>query len=117
MTLQNLLAGAQGSEFQGHLRCMSDLSQTDGKQLPEFEMPSLSGEANEDLYTNETIAESAAFVIGAHFGFNAGVRSFPYAALWSQDKKVLEENLAAIRKVTARSSIRHQKIQKSLFWC
>ena len=47
----------------------------------------------------ETIAESAAFAIGAHFGFDTGVRSFPYVALWSQDKKVLEQNLAAIRKV------------------
>ena len=47
----------------------------------------------------ETIAESAAFVVGAHYGFDTGVRSFPYVALWAQDKKVLEQNLAAIRKV------------------
>jgi hypothetical protein len=47
----------------------------------------------------ETIAESAAFVVGAHYGFDTGVRSFPYVALWSQDKKVLEENLSAIRRV------------------
>jgi hypothetical protein len=44
----------------------------------------------------------AAFAIGAHFGFDSGVRSFPYVAIWSQDKKVLEENLAAIRKVTGK---------------
>ena len=50
----------------------------------------------------ETIAESVAFTIGAHFGFDTGTRSFPYVALWSKDKKVLEENLAAIRKVSAR---------------
>jgi hypothetical protein len=47
----------------------------------------------------ETIAESAAFVVGAHYGFDTGVRSFPYVALWAQDKKVLEENLSAIRRV------------------
>ena len=50
----------------------------------------------------ETIAESAAFAIGAHFGFDTGVRSFPYVALWAQDKKTLEQNLAAIREVTTR---------------
>jgi len=48
----------------------------------------------------ETIAESAAFAIGAHFGFDTGVRSFPYVALWAQDKKVLELNLGSIRRVT-----------------
>jgi hypothetical protein len=146
-----------------------DLSQTEGRPIPEFSVPALSGEANEELYQKtlalanqqgltvsfeskpeqdpeikgfysgkliwvrpeesraqqlktllhemahyytegvlglprkdaETIAESVAFAVGAHFGFDTGVRSFPYVALWSQDKKVLEENLGAIRKVTA----------------
>jgi len=50
----------------------------------------------------ETIAESVAFTVGAHFGFDTGTRSFPYVALWSQDKKVLETNLTAIRKVSAK---------------
>jgi len=145
-----------------------DLSQTDGKPLPEFAVPVLTGEANEELFSKvlalaksqgltvsfeprpeqdpeikgfysgkliwvrpeepraqqlktllhevahyysegvfqiprrnaETIAESAAFAVGAHFGFDTGVRSFSYVALWSQDKKVLEQNLAAIRKVS-----------------
>jgi hypothetical protein len=48
----------------------------------------------------ETIAESVAFVVGAHYGVDTGVRSFPYVALWAQDKKVLEQNLSAIRKVS-----------------
>jgi len=145
-----------------------DLSQTEGKPIPEFDVPSLTGEANEELFNKaltlaraqglevsfeprpdqdssikgfysgkliwvrpeephaqqlktllhelahyysegvfqiprrdaETIAESAAFAVGAHFGFDSGVRSFPYVAVWAQDKKVLEQNLAAIRKVT-----------------
>jgi hypothetical protein len=47
----------------------------------------------------ETIAESVAFTVGAHFGFDSGLRSFPYVALWAQDKKVLENNLSAIRRV------------------
>ena len=146
-----------------------DLSQTEGEDLPEFEVPVLTGEANEDLFAGllthmkqrgvnvefdprpntdpgvkgfysisgiwvrpeeprakqlktllheiahyysenvfripradaETIAESAAFVVGAHYGFDTGVRSFPYVALWAGDKKVLENNLGAIRKVSA----------------
>jgi len=144
-----------------------DVSQTEGKELPQFEVPSLTGEANEDLFAGvmslarsqgldvafeprpqqdpsikgvyfgksiwvkpdesraqqlktllhevahyysegvfrisrrdaETIAESVAFTVGARFGFDTGTRSFPYVALWSQDKKVLEQNLASIRKI------------------
>lgn len=147
-----------------------DVSQTEGKPLPEFEVPALTGEANEAFFEKvlrlakdqglavsfesrpqqdpdikgmysgksiwikpeesraqqlktllhemahyysegvfriprrdaETIAESVAFTVGAHFGFDTGTRSFPYVALWSQDKKVLEENLASIRKVSAK---------------
>jgi len=149
---------------------VSDASQTEGKELPEFEVPVLTGEANEELFSRvlalaksegltvsfeskpdegpslkgqysgksiwvrpeesraqqlktllhetahyysegvfriprrdaETIAESAAFVVGAHYGFDTGVRSFPYVALWAQDKKVLEQNLADIRKVSTK---------------
>lgn len=144
-----------------------DVGQTEGKPLPEFEVPVLTGEANEALFANvlelaksqgievsfesrpnqdpgikgmysgksiwvrpeesraqqlkslihelahyysegvfriprrdaETIAESAAFAVGAHYGFDSGVRSFPYVALWAQDKKVLAQNLSTIRKV------------------
>lgn len=146
---------------------MSDLSQTEGDPLPEFEVPVLTGEVNEELfdrlldrmksrgvrvsfepklqldpgikgfYTHgeiwvrpdepraqqlktlvheiahyysedvfriprqdaETIAESAAYVVGAHYGFDTGVRSFPYVALWARDKKVLDQNLISIRRV------------------
>lgn len=145
-----------------------DVSQTEGKELPKLEVPSLTGEANEDLFASmmslaksqgldvtfeprpqqapsikgmyfgksiwvrpeesraqqlktllhevahyytegvfqisrqnaETIAESVAFTVGARFGFDTGTRSFPYVALWSQDKKVLEQNLASIRKIS-----------------
>jgi len=147
-----------------------DISQTEGQELPEFEVPSLTGEANERLFDMvtalvrsqgldvsfesrpyqdpaikgtysgkniwvrpeesraqqlktflhevahyysegvfriprkdaETIAESAAFTVGVHFGFDSGVRSFSYVALWAEDKKVLEANLTAIRKVSTR---------------
>lgn len=144
-----------------------DLAQTEGDPLPEFEVPVLTGEVNEELFAGllelmksrgirvsfeprphqdpgikgqyshgeiwvrpeepraqqlktlvheiahyysegvfriprqdaETIAESAAYVIGAHYGFDTGVRSFPYVALWAQDKKVLDRNLSSIREV------------------
>jgi len=144
-----------------------DISQTEGEPLPEFEVPVLTGEANEELFSRvvalarsqgldvdfeskpgldpnikgfysgntiwvrpeepraqqlktllhetghyysegvfriprrdaETIAESAAYVVGAHYGFDTGVRSFPYVALWAEDEKVLKENLGNIRKV------------------
>jgi len=147
-----------------------DLGQTEGDPLPEFEVPVLTGEVNEVLYTGlldlmksrgvrvsleprphqdpgikgqyshgeiwvrpeepraqqlktlvheiahyysegvfriprqdaETIAESAAYVVGAHYGFDTGVRSFPYVALWAQDKKVLDQNLSSIREVATR---------------
>lgn len=145
-----------------------DIAQTEGKPLPEFEVPVLTGEVNEELFAKmmalakaeglnvsfesrphqdpaikgqysppksiwvrpeepraqqlktllhesahyysagvfhipradaETIAESAAYVVGAHYGFDTGVRSFPYVALWAQDKKVLEQNVGSIRNV------------------
>lgn len=146
-----------------------DITQTEGRPLPEFEVPVLTGEVNEKLFSKllnltkkrgvivsfesrpkmpphikgqflipnriwvrpeepraqqlktllhetahyysegvfriprrdaETIAESAAFVVGAHHGFDTGVRSFPYVALWAREKKVLEKNLDAIRRVS-----------------
>ena len=147
-----------------------DISQTEGKELPEVEVPALTGQADEELFegtlslarlqglevtfesrpyqdsavkgmysgktiwvrpeesraqqlktllhemahyfsegvfrmprrTAETIAESVAFTVGAHFGFDSGVRSFPYVAIWAQDKKVLEQNLTDIRKVSTK---------------
>ncbi|MDO8715939.1 MAG: DUF192 domain-containing protein [Dehalococcoidales bacterium] len=167
----------ESKEEQGEIRPLFfrvvhvfDLSQTEGKPLPEFDTPVLTGEANEELFMNvmrlvkeegveasfeprpnqdpdikgmyygktiwvkpdesraqqlktliheaahyytegvfriartdaETIAESVAFTIGSHFGFDTGTRSFPYVALWAKEKKVLEANLAAIRKVSAK---------------
>ena len=147
-----------------------DLGQTEGDPLPEFEVPVLTGEVNEELFASlldlmksrgvrvsfeprphqdpgikgqyshgeiwvrpeepraqqlktlvheiahyyskgvfriprqdaETIAESAAYVVGAHYGFDTGVRSFPYVALWAQDKKVLDQNLNSIREVATK---------------
>ena len=146
-----------------------DISQTDGKPLPEFEVPSLTGAANPELMQGvldvaagqgvtvsfepkpgqpsdikgffrapdfiwvrpeeapaqqlktllhelahfhtdkvmridradaETIAESAACVVGAYYGFDTGVRSFPYIALWAKDEKRLKANLTTIQEIS-----------------
>jgi len=148
-----------------------DLSQTEGKPLPEFEVPRLSRDANEELSTGllelaekeqvevsfdpaigkttraegffrppkfiwirperspgdqlatlahelshyfteevmkiphadaETIAECSAAVVGAYYGFDTGVSSFPYVAIWAKDPKVLHANLDHIQKVADR---------------
>jgi len=148
-----------------------DIEQTEGKPLPEFEVPTLTGEANQELFDEvmrlarekgvtvsfesrphlgpevkgqysppnqiwvrpeeppaqqlktllhemahhyslrvfglaradaETIAESAAYVIGAHYGFDTGVRSFPYIALWAREKDTLRANLNSVQEVSER---------------
>ena len=47
----------------------------------------------------EVIAESAAYAVASHWGFDTGTRSFPYVATWAKDKKLLEQNMGTIRKV------------------
>jgi len=145
-----------------------DISQTEGEPLPEFDVPVLTGEANQELFDNllqlgkeqnitisfdpephqdprikgsymppdhiwvrpeespaqqlktllhelshhysesvfripradaETIAESSAYIIGAHYGFDTGVRSFPYVALWAKDEKTLNANMRSVQEV------------------
>lgn len=50
----------------------------------------------------ETVAESSAFVVLAHFGIDTGSYSFPYVATWAQDTRVLKRNLVEIRRVASR---------------
>ena len=146
-----------------------DISQTEGKPIPEFKVVSLSGTANQALFNRtievakgeglavsfeskpgqdpgikgyyqergkviwirpeepeamqektlfhelahywtldvmhipradaETIAESSAFVVAAHYGFDTGVYSFPYVAIWARDRKVLDKNIKSIMEV------------------
>lgn len=54
-----------------------------------------------DLYGPgaEVLAESVAFAVCSHFGFDTGVRSFPYVALWAQDIKLFKEKLEQIRTI------------------
>jgi len=49
----------------------------------------------------ETVAESAAFVVLAHFGIDAGAYSFPYVARWAKDRAVLKRNLHTIQQVAS----------------
>jgi|GEM_PF-649274 len=160
-----------------------DISQTEGKPLPEFEVPVLTIEVDEELFAKtmaltraqglevsfesrphqdpgikgqysppnrvwirpeepraqqlksllhevahhysegvfripradaETIAESAAYVVGAHYGFDTGTRSFPYVALWARDEKVLRQNLDAIRRVSTTMLDKLAEIESTL---
>ncbi len=49
----------------------------------------------------ETVAESSAFVVLAHYGIDTGSYSFPYVARWAKDKAVLRRNLAEVQGVAA----------------
>jgi antirestriction protein ArdC len=49
---------------------------------------------------SETEAEAVSYVVLAHYGLDAGERSFPYIATWSQDKAVLKAALATIQTVS-----------------
>ena len=48
---------------------------------------------------HETIAESVAYVVLAHFGLDSGERSFPYIATWSKDRATLKQVLGTIQGV------------------
>lgn len=49
----------------------------------------------------ETVAESSAFVVLAHYGIDTGRYSFPYVARWAEDKAVLRRNLTEVQGVAA----------------
>ena len=51
---------------------------------------------------SETIAEAVAYVVCSHFGLDTGARSFPYIAVWSQDKAVLKNALTTVQRVSAK---------------
>ncbi len=47
----------------------------------------------------ETVAESSAYVVLAHFGMDTGGYSFGYVAHWAREMAVFRRNLAAIQQV------------------
>lgn len=59
----------------------------------------IAGHATNDAACDaETVAESAAYVVSAHYGLDTGRHTFPYVASWAQDKEVFKRNLAAIQQ-------------------
>jgi hypothetical protein len=50
----------------------------------------------------ETEAESVAYVVAAHFGLDTGERSFPYIAIWSQNRQTFKQVLGKIQTTSAR---------------
>ncbi len=51
---------------------------------------------------NETIAESVAYVVCGHYGLDTGERSFPYVAVWSENRQVFQKVLGRIQTTAAR---------------
>lgn len=49
----------------------------------------------------ETVAESVSYVTLAHYGLDSGERSFPYIATWSRDRKLLQQAMGTIQKISA----------------
>jgi antirestriction protein ArdC len=60
------------------------------------------GAGTQSTPEEETMAESVAYVVCAHFGLDTGERSFPYIATWSQDSAVLKGAMARIQQVSSR---------------
>jgi hypothetical protein len=48
----------------------------------------------------ETVAESVAYVVCAHYGLDTGARSFPYVATWAEQPSVLKEAMTRIQTVS-----------------
>jgi len=59
------------------------------------------GQESSSREERETVAESSAYVVCQHFGVDSGERSFPYVALWAQDRAVFQEALSSIQRVSA----------------
>lgn len=60
------------------------------------------GEESSARAERETVAESVAYVVAAHVGLDTGERSFPYIALWAQDRHRFQAQLGTIQRVAGR---------------
>jgi hypothetical protein len=49
----------------------------------------------------ETVAESVAYVVCAHYGLDTGGRSFPYVATWAEQPSVLKAVMTRIQSVSS----------------
>jgi antirestriction protein ArdC len=48
----------------------------------------------------ETVAESVAYVVCAHYGLDTGARTFPYVATWAEQPSVLKAAMTRIQLVS-----------------
>lgn len=48
----------------------------------------------------ETLAESVAYVVLAHYGIDSGNYTFAYVARWAEDRQVLKRNLDATQQTS-----------------
>lgn len=60
------------------------------------------GEEAHERAERETVAEAVAYVVAAHHGLDTGERSFPYVALWAQDRTRFQLQLGTIQHVAGR---------------
>jgi antirestriction protein ArdC len=59
-------------------------------------------EADRSSPEEETVAESVAYVVCAHYGLDTGVRSFPYVATWAEQPSVLKAAMTRIQTVSTK---------------
>jgi hypothetical protein len=57
-------------------------------------------EADRSSPEEETVAESVAYVVCAHYGLDTGARSFPYVATWAEQPSVLKAAMKRIQTVS-----------------
>jgi antirestriction protein ArdC len=57
-------------------------------------------EADRSSPEEETVAESVAYVVCAHYGLDTGARSFPYVATWAEQPQVLKAAMTRIQTVS-----------------
>lgn len=55
-----------------------------------------------DQAGTEGIAEASAYVVLSHFGLDSGVRSFPYIAQWTHNKRTLKNIMSEIQRVSGK---------------
>ena len=55
-----------------------------------------------DQAETEGIAEASAYVVLSHFGLDSGLRSFPYIARWTENKRTLKNIMGEIQRVSGK---------------
>ena len=79
---------------------MRQLTKTLAHELAHHVHQTVLGEESAERAEQETVAESVAYVVCQHFGLETGERSFPYVAIWAQDRAGLQAALGTIQRVS-----------------